>query len=73
VILVVQGQLRCEFADAGLAARVLDAGDCLVLPATTRCRAYRWPRDSHEATVFVAMYPHTAAGGAPDRPAHGPS
>jgi mannose-6-phosphate isomerase-like protein (cupin superfamily) len=73
VILVVQGQLRFEFADARLATRVLNVGDCLILPAGTRCRAYRWPRDRHEATVFVAMYPSAGAGGAPGRAGHASS
>jgi hypothetical protein len=73
VILVVQGQLRFEFADASLATRVLNVGDCMVLPANTLCRAYRWPRDRREAAVFVAMYPSAGAGGAPDRPARGTS
>jgi hypothetical protein len=31
--------------------------DVLVLPARERCRAYRWPRDAREATIFVAAYP----------------
>jgi hypothetical protein len=42
-----------------------EAGDLLVLPANTRCRAYRWPRDSRTAAVFLAVYPHAAG----ERPA----
>ncbi len=57
LILVVQGQLKFEFASPGLPDRVLSAGEVLVLPAGVRCRAYRWPRDAREATVFVAAYP----------------
>ena len=57
LLVVLQGGLRCEFEDAGLSARDLVPGDILVLPANTRCRAYRWPRDQPEATVFVAAYP----------------
>lgn len=57
VIIVVQGQLKFEFEDSGEAERVLGPGDVLTLPAETRCRAYRWPRDAPEATIFVAAYP----------------
>lgn len=57
LILVVQGQLKFEFERQGLADRVLDVGDVLILPAGERCRAYRWPRDAPGATVFVAAYP----------------
>ena len=57
LILVVQGQLRFEFEAAGRADLVLGQGDVIVLPANERCRAYRWPRDASEATVFVAAYP----------------
>ncbi len=57
LLLVVQGQLRVEFADPALAARTLVPGDLLVLPPATKCRAYRWPRDAEDATVFVAFYP----------------
>ena len=28
-----------------------------LLPAGERCRAYRWPREADDATVFVAAYP----------------
>jgi hypothetical protein len=54
---VVQGQLKFEFESPGQPDRVLSAGEVLVLPAGARCRAYRWPRDAREATVFVAAYP----------------
>lgn len=57
LIVVLQGQLRVEFAQAELGPRVLAPGDLLLLPANTRCRAYRWPRDRKEATVFLAVYP----------------
>lgn len=57
LILVVQGQLKFEFASPGQPDRVLSAGELLVLPAGARCRAYRWPREAQEATVFVAAYP----------------
>jgi uncharacterized cupin superfamily protein len=57
LILVVQGELRVEFAQADRAPVVLGAGDLLVLPADTRCRAYRWPREREEATIFFAVYP----------------
>jgi uncharacterized protein YjlB len=57
LILVVQGQLKFEFESPGQPDRVLSAGEVLVLPAGQRCRAYRWPRDAREATIFVAAYP----------------
>ena len=57
LILVIQGRLKFEFASSGQPDRVLTAGEVLVLPAGARCRAYRWPRDAREATVFVAVYP----------------
>jgi len=59
VIIVVQGQLKFEFEDDGEPERVLGPGDALTLPAETRCRAYRWPRDAAEATIFVAASPAT--------------
>jgi len=57
LILVLQGQLKVEFESPSQPDRVLSVGDVLVLPARERCRAYRWPRDAHEATIFVAAYP----------------
>lgn len=57
LILVVQGQLKFEFESPSQPDRVLSAGEVIVLPAGQRCRAYRWPRDAGEATVFVAAYP----------------
>ncbi len=63
VMLVVQGRLKVEFEKGELPDRVLDTGDVLVLPPGLRCRAYRWPREAQEATVFVAAYP------VPDQPA----
>lgn len=57
LIVVLQGQLRVEFEQEDLSPLVLDPGDLLVLPPDTRCRAYRWPRDRKEGTVFLAVYP----------------
>jgi uncharacterized protein len=57
LILVIQGQLKFEFESPGEQDRVLGVGEVLVLPADTRCRAYRWPREASEATIFVAFYP----------------
>lgn|GEM_PF-1350598 len=57
LILVIQGQLKFQFESASLPDRVLGVGEALVLAAGTRCRAYRWPRDASDATVFVAAYP----------------
>ncbi len=57
LILVVQGRLKVEFEQPELETRVLEPGEMLVLPSNTRCRAYRWPRDAAEATIFLAVYP----------------
>jgi quercetin dioxygenase-like cupin family protein len=57
LILVVQGELRVEFERLDLSPRVLSPGEMLVLPANTRCRAYRWPREAKKATIFLAVYP----------------
>jgi nitroimidazol reductase NimA-like FMN-containing flavoprotein (pyridoxamine 5'-phosphate oxidase superfamily) len=68
LIMVLQGQLKFEFESSDLDDRVLEAGEVLVLPPEARCRAYRWPRDASQATIFMAAYPtldraeHSAAG-----------
>ncbi len=60
LIMVLQGQLKFEFESPDHDDRVLGVGEVLVLPAEARCRAYRWPRDASEATIFVAAYPNLA-------------
>ena len=62
LLVVVQGRLRVEFEDPRWGRRTLGAGDVLVLPPRTRCRAYRWPRSSRRSTVFVAVYPRRGTG-----------
>ncbi len=57
VLVVLQGCLKVEFESSDEEDRLLSVGDSLVLPAGCRCRAFRWPRDSREATVFLAAYP----------------
>ena len=57
LLVVLQGQLRVEFERQGLEPLDLRPGDLFVLPPNTRCRAYRWPRDCREATIFLAVYP----------------
>lgn len=57
LILVVQGRLKMEFERTDLEACVLEPGNMMILPANTSCRAYRWPRDAQNATVFLAVYP----------------
>lgn len=55
LLCMLAGQLRVEFkADPGT-AMTLRQGDVLVLPPDTACRAYRWPRDSAQAAVFLAV------------------
>ena len=63
VLYLARGTLRVEFADESSPARTLRAGDLLVIPPGTRCRAYRWPRQSIEPAVFVAITPRTGATG----------
>lgn len=57
VLVVIQGCLKVEFESATHSDLLLEVGDALVLPSGCRCRAYRWPRESREATVFLAAYP----------------
>ncbi len=57
LLLVVQGQLKVEFESPNLDTRILMPGELLVLPRNTRCRAYRWPREAKEGTLFLAVYP----------------
>jgi hypothetical protein len=59
LLLVLHGQLMFEFEQAGSGNQLLAIGDLLVLPPDTRCRAYRWPRDSAEPAIFFAVYPLT--------------
>jgi quercetin dioxygenase-like cupin family protein len=55
VLCVVAGQLRVEFKAESSTTLTLRQGDVLVLPPDTACRAYRWPRDSKQAAVFLAV------------------
>ncbi len=57
MILVVQGNLKVEFEQPGPIARVLKPGEMLILPPNICCRAYRWPREAKDATIFLAVYP----------------
>jgi hypothetical protein len=69
ILFVVQGQLRVEFVDERLDDQVMAPGDLLVLPPQVRCRAYRWPRDAAQATVFLAAYaPDLSVADPPGRP-----
>ena len=60
ILIVVQGRLRVEFAD-GRDDMLMTPGDLLVLPPGVRCRAYRWPRDARQGTIFLAAYSPAAA------------
>ena len=57
LILVVQGQLKVEYEQPDMPPRILGEGEMLVLPANTRIRAYRWPREAKTGTIFLAVYP----------------
>jgi quercetin dioxygenase-like cupin family protein len=63
VIVVLRGKLRVEFQSPDDEPTVMNAGDALVLPPGCACRAYRWPRDAADATIFLAVYKRDA--GAP--------
>ncbi len=54
---VIQGQLKLEFRDAPEGSVVLGPGDCFVIPPGEAFRGYRYPRDSQEACLFVAVSP----------------
>jgi hypothetical protein len=62
LLVVIQGQLKVEFERADRADEMMGVGDVLVLPAGERCRAFRWPRDRKEASVFLAVYPKKDEG-----------
>jgi uncharacterized protein YjlB len=57
LILVLQGSLRVEFAGPDIPDVTMRPGEILVLPPGMQCRAYRWPRDATQATIFLAAYP----------------
>jgi hypothetical protein len=63
VLCVVAGQLRVEFKAEPGTTLTLRPGDVLVLPPDTACRAYRWPRDSREAAVFLAVTARSGRAG----------
>jgi mannose-6-phosphate isomerase-like protein (cupin superfamily) len=53
VVHVVQGALKLEIR--GEPDRILEAGDVFVIEAGSAFRGYRWPRDSADACVFLAV------------------
>lgn len=63
VLCVVAGQLRVEFKAQLSTPLTLQRGDVLVLPPDTACRAYRWPRDSKQAAVFLAVSSRSGGAG----------
>jgi quercetin dioxygenase-like cupin family protein len=62
LIVVLRGRLRIEFAEGRDETRTMEPGQMLILPPNTRCRAYRWPRDSRDPAVFLAVYPQMSHG-----------
>lgn len=62
VLYVVRGMLRIEFADDSAATRTLGEGDLITVPPGTSCRAYRWPREASQATIFLAVTPGKESG-----------
>jgi quercetin dioxygenase-like cupin family protein len=63
VLCVVAGQLKVEFRAEPGTTLTLRPGDVLVLPPDTACRAYRWPRDSKQAAVFLAVTARSGRAG----------
>ena len=61
---VVRGALKLELRDARNV--VLVAGDAFVIAAGRAFRGYRWPRDSEEPCVFIAV--STSARGGTKEP-----
>ena len=53
VLYVVEGSLKLELR--GQPSHVLEAGDVFVIEAGTAFRGYRWPRDSDEPCIFLAV------------------
>jgi len=53
MLYVVSGTLKLELRDG--ADVVLEAGDVYVIPAGAAFRGYRWPRESEEPCLFVAV------------------
>ncbi len=69
LLVVIEGQLKVEFERNGLEPRLLNPGDVLVVPPNTRCRAFRWPPESPDAAIFVAVHPaHAPTSGHPLSP-----
>jgi len=50
---IVRGALKLELQ--GAEDVVLETGDAFVIPAGTAFRGFRWPRDSDEPCLFVAV------------------
>ncbi|MGA7672467.1 MAG: hypothetical protein WBW04_18735 [Nitrolancea sp.] len=57
LLVLLQGQLRVEFAEESHPGSIMSPGQMLILPAGGKCRAYRWPRESETPAVFLAVYP----------------
>lgn len=58
LLYVVRGTLRVELPNA--VHHDLGAGDLFVIPPNTPFRGYRWPRDSAEPCLFLAVTPADA-------------
>lgn len=65
LLVILQGQLRVELEQQEIGPLELNPGDLLLLPPNVRCRAYRWPRDRQEATIFLAVYPTNQGSSSP--------
>jgi quercetin dioxygenase-like cupin family protein len=60
---VLAGHLRVEFEREDFSSTTRKSGQVLILPPGVRCRACRWPRETTDAAVFVAVYPAVDAEG----------
>jgi len=54
---VIQGQLKLEFRDEPERSVVLGRGESFVIPPGAAFRGYRFPCDSEEPCLFVAVSP----------------
>lgn len=58
LLCVIRGTLRLELPNS--IVHDLDAGSVFVIPPRTPFRAYRWPRESEEPCLYLAVVPADA-------------
>lgn len=58
LLFVIRGTLRLELPNA--VVHDLHAGELFVIPPNTPFRGYRWPRESEEPCLYLAVTPADA-------------